>query len=104
MKQIKPYWNGITYNHLNYDLLLINLADKQCNANFIIENTYYITIKKSLLQMEHIKAWNFTNICHLSKAIGHTFWDKVCHLALTLNKPWGGGIKTQPIWRLPLAR
>ena len=22
---------------------------------------------------------------------------------LTLNKPWGGGIKTQPILRLPLA-
>ena len=27
-----------------------------------------------------------------------------CLGCLTLNKPWGGGIKTQPIWRLPLAR
>ena len=25
-------------------------------------------------------------------------------LGLTLNKPWGGGIKTQLIWQLPLAR
>ena len=25
-------------------------------------------------------------------------------LGLTLKKPWGGGIKTQPIWGLPLAR
>ena len=25
-------------------------------------------------------------------------------IGLTLNKPWGGGIKTQPIWRLPLVR
>ena len=29
---------------------------------------------------------------------------KVCLLFLTLNKPWGGGIKTQPILGLPLAR
>ena len=37
--------------------------------------------------MEHIKAWNFANICHLLKAIGHTFWDKVCHLALITSYP-----------------